>query len=89
MPFTRKSEEVPDVFDELDNLRVEVAVLRDANTALTIARDQLLSERNDLRAALANYARHAPNLLSIIPSMRKKTMNKQPLGMATLRWHAA
>ncbi len=54
MPFTRKSEQVPDVFDELDNLHVEVAILRDANSALTIARDQLLSERNELRAALAH-----------------------------------
>ncbi len=26
MPFTRQSEQVPDVFDELDNLHVEVAL---------------------------------------------------------------
>jgi len=61
MIFPGKSKQVPDLSDELDNLLAEVAVLRDANAALTKARDQLLSERNDLRAALAQHAGRAPS----------------------------
>ncbi|WP_036255121.1 hypothetical protein [Methylocapsa acidiphila] len=71
MIISGKSEQVPDELSELDNLYAEVAVLRDANAALTKARDQLLSERDDLRAALAHQARPALNVSSIELSLQR------------------